>query len=193
MSLTRPMFSPAGFCTSEPAEMPPSRASRPTLGRRSAAVDMSLSWLCLELSWEMAELGAGLTVDGVAVLGSLRSGFDCPGVAAAPGSGGAAVCASALVEISNAAAAPVKRRKFGFIVSVLQMDRGSRRWSSDANTVPARDANAVPALLPFRCCAPLFRPTGRMGTHYEFEPAPGLYLAEGEHGLLQQPAVESRG
>jgi hypothetical protein len=99
--------------------MPPIRASRPTLGLRSAAVDISSSELWLELSCEIASLGDWLIVDGVEVLGSLRSGFDCPGVAAAPGSGGGTVCATALPQKTTAAAQA--NGSLWFMVHILEL------------------------------------------------------------------------
>jgi hypothetical protein len=74
--------------------------------------------LWLELSWEIASRGDGLTVDGVDVLGSLRPGFDCPGVAAAPGSGGGAVCATAVPQMTTAAA---QASSFNFMVHILEL------------------------------------------------------------------------
>jgi hypothetical protein len=80
---------------------------------------MSASELWLELSCEIASLGDRLMVDGVEVLGSLRSGFDCPGVAAAPGSGGGTVCAIALPQVTTAAAQAIA--SFGFMVHILEL------------------------------------------------------------------------
>jgi hypothetical protein len=71
-------------------------------------VDISASELCLELSCEIALSAERLMVDGVEVLGSLRSGLDCPGVAAAPGSGGGTLCANALPHRTNTAAAQIE-------------------------------------------------------------------------------------
>ena len=96
------------------------RASRPTFGRRSAAVDMSTSELWLELSCEMASLGDRLIVEGVEVLGSVRSGFDCPGVAAAPGSGVGTVCATAVPHMTHTAATQADG-SFGFMMHILQL------------------------------------------------------------------------
>lgn len=82
----------------------------------------------------MARSGAGLTVEGVEVLGSLRSGFDCPGVAAAPGSGGCVVCASATAGISKAAVAKAQRLNFGFMGPPELVVAASSLM--DANRVP---------------------------------------------------------
>jgi len=89
------------------------------LGLRSAAVDMSASELWLELSCEIASGVERLIVEGVDVLGSLRSGFDCPGVAAAPGSGGGTVCATAVPHMTTAAAQTVG--SFGFMMHILDL------------------------------------------------------------------------
>jgi len=81
---------------------------------------MSASELWLELSFEIASFGDRSMVDGVDVLGSLRSGFDCPGVAAAPGSGGGTVCATALPQITAAAAAQADG-SFVFMMHILEL------------------------------------------------------------------------
>jgi hypothetical protein len=52
------------------------------------------------------------------VLGSLRSALDCPGVAAAPGSGGGTVCATALPQMTAAAQAIGSLR---FMVHLLEL------------------------------------------------------------------------
>jgi hypothetical protein len=80
---------------------------------------MSVSELWLELSCEIASCGVRLIVDGVDVLGSVRSGFDCPGVAAAPGSGGGTVCAAALPHMITAAAQA--DGSFSFMMHILQL------------------------------------------------------------------------
>jgi hypothetical protein len=81
---------------------------------------MSASELWLELSWEIASCGDRLTVDGVDVLGSLRSGFDCPGVAAAPGSGGGTDWATALPHITETAAAKADESVV-FMMHILEL------------------------------------------------------------------------
>jgi hypothetical protein len=81
---------------------------------------MSASELWLELSCEIALLGERLIVEGVEVLGSLRSGFDCPGVAAAPGSGGGTVCATALPQMAHTAAAQADS-SFDFMMHILEL------------------------------------------------------------------------
>jgi hypothetical protein len=80
---------------------------------------MSASELWLELSCEIASFGARLIVDGVEVVGSLRPGFDCPGVAAAPGSGVGTVCATALPYTTMAAAQAIG--SLGFMVHILEL------------------------------------------------------------------------
>jgi len=85
---------------------------------------MSVSELWLELSCEIASRGERLMVEGVDVLGSLRSGFDCPGVAAAPGSGGGAVWATAVPQMTTAAAQT--KGSFGFMVHILHRTKRSR-------------------------------------------------------------------
>jgi hypothetical protein len=81
---------------------------------------MSASELWLELSCEIASRGDRLIVEGVDVLGSVRSGFDCPGVAAAPGSGGGTVCATALPQMTHTAAAQADG-SFCFMMHILQL------------------------------------------------------------------------
>jgi hypothetical protein len=80
---------------------------------------MSVSELWLELSCEIASRGERLIVEGVEVLGSLRSGFDCPGVAVAPGSGGGTVCATAVPQMTRAAAQA--DGSFNFMMHILQL------------------------------------------------------------------------
>src|SRR5438045_8765448 len=87
----------------------------------------------------MASSGDGLTVDGVDVLGSVRSGFTCPGVAAAPGSGGGTVCAIALPHRSDTAATQADD-SFGFMAHPRAVALTLAR--SDANTVPNAHDNA---------------------------------------------------
>jgi hypothetical protein len=82
-------------------------------------VDISVSEPWLELSREIASFGDRLIVEGVEVLGSLRSGFDCPGVAAAPGSGVGTVCAIALPQVTTAAAQAIA--SFEFMVHILEL------------------------------------------------------------------------